>query len=219
MGFLEGEGVLLDLPILGVSERRDAEGGSTGPSSTIQSFKSIRESRETRLGVDGDGERDLLDEAGATNGAMGWNVLAVGEIGDSRRLDEVRLSAVGVDSEGAVVDIEHDSASNAWILDWRDAEGIADDRQLPTRPRPSERPHVIGIVCSIMGGTYSNPDPLATCPTQATNSTLSQVTYRTQLRMSLTPARLLPDPNGNQCAIRKRLFPLKRSNNHNPTGC
>jgi hypothetical protein len=144
VGFREGEGVLLDLemplglPMPGVSERRNAEGGSTGPSSTIQSFKSIKEVRERRLGVDGDGERDLLEEAGATNGAMGWNVLAVGEIGDSRRL-EVRLSAGGVDSEGVVdivVDDEHDSASNAWILDWRDAEGMADDRQLPTRPRP-----------------------------------------------------------------------------------
>lgn len=59
---------------------------------------------------------------------MGWNVLAVGEIGDSRRLDEdVRLSGAGpgVDSE-VVVDDEDESASNALILDWRDAEGIAD---------------------------------------------------------------------------------------------
>ena len=123
MGLLEGEGVLLDpgmplsLVMSGVSEWHKAEGGSTGPSSTIQSFKSIKEAREMRLSVDGDGERDLLEEAGATNGAMGWNVLAVGEIGDSRRLDKVWLSAVGADNEGVVVDIvlddEHDSASNA----------------------------------------------------------------------------------------------------------
>lgn len=67
--------------------------------------------------MDGDCERDLLEEVGARNGVMGWNALAVGEIGDSRRLDEdVRLSAGGVDSEGAVVDIvvddEDESASN-----------------------------------------------------------------------------------------------------------
>lgn len=81
--------------------------------------------------MDGDGERDLV-EVGATNGVMGWNALAVGEIGDSRRLDEdVGLFAVGVDSEavveGIVVDDEDESASNAWILDWRDVEGMADD--------------------------------------------------------------------------------------------
>lgn len=82
--------------------------------------------------MDGDGERDLLEEVGARNGVMGWNVLAVGEIGDSRRLGEdVRLSAAGVDSGGAGVDIvaddEDESASNARILDWRDGEGMADN--------------------------------------------------------------------------------------------
>lgn len=81
---------------------------------------------------------------------MGWNVLAVGEIGDSRRLD-VRLSGVGADSERAGVDIvadgEDDSASNAWILDWRDAEGMAEDEleldaPTPARELPSSVHHV-----------------------------------------------------------------------------
>ena len=49
VGFLEGEGVRLDsrmpfnLPMPTESVWRNTEGGPTGPSSTIQSFKSIKE--------------------------------------------------------------------------------------------------------------------------------------------------------------------------------
>lgn len=52
---------------------------------------------------------------------MGWNVLAVGGIGDSRRLEDgVRSSSTGPE-----IDVVRDeSASNARILDWRDAEGM-----------------------------------------------------------------------------------------------
>lgn len=55
---------------------------------------------------------------------MGWKLLASGEIGDSRR--DVRPSAGGGGVECGGVAGEDDSASNACILDWSDADGIAD---------------------------------------------------------------------------------------------
>lgn len=43
---------------------------------------------------------------------MGWNELAVGEMGDSRRCEGVVMSDVG-EVAGIVVDDEDESASNA----------------------------------------------------------------------------------------------------------
>lgn len=76
----------------------------------------------------------------------------MGEIGDSRRSDaSLVLPAVtiGVESVvvvvGVVVDDENDSASNAWILDWKDAEGIADVELEELSHRFKCKPHVIYI--------------------------------------------------------------------------
>lgn len=84
-----------------------------------------------RLGGDGDG--DLLEVA-AANGTIGWNALAVGETGVSRRLVEVvplfdlagMVKMVVVDEGDGV-----ERASKAWILDWRDAEGMTGDDKVP----------------------------------------------------------------------------------------
>lgn len=60
------------------------DGAPFGPSSTIQSFRSINEVLRPRFGGDGDG--DLLKDFGGVNGAIGWSESEVGEMGDSRWL-------------------------------------------------------------------------------------------------------------------------------------
>lgn len=79
------------------------DGALFGPSSTIQSFRSINEVLRPRFGGDGDG--DLLKDFGGVNGAIGWNESEVGEIGDSRRLvlDEGGYLAFKTTNEGFVV--------------------------------------------------------------------------------------------------------------------
>lgn len=78
------------------------DGAPFGPSSTIQSFRSINEVLRPRFGGDGDG--DLLKDFGGVNGAIGWNEFEVGEIGDSRRLvDEGGYLAFKTTNEGFVV--------------------------------------------------------------------------------------------------------------------
>lgn len=66
---------------------------------------------------DGDGDGDLLEEGGGVNGAIGRNVLAVGEIGDSSRLaedDPYFDFGVTVDDElWSVVVVEDDEPDNA----------------------------------------------------------------------------------------------------------
>ena len=87
-----GGGVLLNsripfscFPLLMRTWGGIADGHSLGPSSTIQSFRSINEVFRPRFGGDGDG--DLFSGRwGGVNGAIGWNESEVGEMGDSRML-------------------------------------------------------------------------------------------------------------------------------------
>lgn len=130
---------------------------------------------------------------------MGRNVLAVGEIGDSRRLAKATrvFASTGavVDSVGvvvlAIVDDGDDSASNAWILDWSNADGMGESRAARAT------------------FTY--------WPWISTMSTTNQELYAVageqfmacleHFQLINTPLRLLSYPDGNKRAIRKRFLP------------
>lgn len=90
--------------------------GGDGPSSTIQSLRSIRDVFRPKFG--GEGEGDLEMECGGVNGAIGENESASDEIGSSRMLGDIEVPLLRSDTEDGFP-----IASKAFILDCNNVEG------------------------------------------------------------------------------------------------
>lgn len=90
--------------------------GGDGPSSTIQSLRSIRDVLRPKFGGEGEGDPEM--EWGGVNGAIGENASASDEIGSSRMLGECEVPLLRGDTEDGLP-----RASNAFILDCNSVEG------------------------------------------------------------------------------------------------